>query len=213
MCFSQTSLLLPPSAECVRCDALSGEQVSAQSQPALRSREQIDARSLARSHPRIKPSIVAGGRLQSPPPPLRDAAESRRLPGGFSQRDLTQPRSLCAGRDLLLSSLVDFLRRTRPAASPVSIAAPRRASGDRIQTLAVLFRLGSLGTTLIRQVYPGPRYVHVDPRRSRLFPHRRSSLTEQSPLTQQQIFRFTGRCSVLERTCCSPLLPELFGLS
>lgn len=47
MCFSQTSLLLPPSAECVRCDALSGEQVSAQSQPALRSREQIDARSLA----------------------------------------------------------------------------------------------------------------------------------------------------------------------
>lgn len=155
MCFSQTSLLLPPSAECVRCDALSGEQVSAQSQPALRSREQIDARSLA-SPDRTKHR--SWGAAAVPPPPLRDAAESRRLPGGFSQRDLTQPRSLCAGRDLLLSSLVDFLRRTRPAAAPVSIAAPHRASGDRIQTLAVLFRLGSLGTTLIRQVYPGPRY-------------------------------------------------------
>lgn len=95
MCFSQTSLLLPPSAECVRCDALSGEQVSAQSQPALRSREQIDARSLA-SPDRTKHR--SWGAAAVPPPPLRDATESRRLPGGFSQRDLTQPRSLCAGR-------------------------------------------------------------------------------------------------------------------
>lgn len=160
------SVTPPPSAECVRCDALSGEQVSAQSQPALRSREQIDARSLARSlAPPDRTEHRSWGAAGVPPTPRRDAAERRRLPGGFSQRDLTQPRSLCAGRDLLLSSLVDFLRRTRSFFREYHGAS--LSIRDRIQTLAVLFCLGSLGTTLIRQVCPGPQY---GPRGSTAFP-------------------------------------------
>lgn len=96
---------------------------------------------------------MGGGRRLSP---LRYAAESRRQPGGFSQRDLTQLRSLCTGRDLLLSSLLDFLWRILTCSSREYPSASLSNHNSNFSAFIRLCQLGSNfdASLLILQVFP-----------------------------------------------------------